>query len=138
MSHKRVATMPSSRGGEDGESHNQGQGQGPIGENAFRCCFDFTTVSFPTTLTLICESAFQSSTSLENVDFLHTNLQELGECIFAGCTELTSMTIPDSLQTFGKSVFSGCRKLFPTNFNVNFNVNHHPYDVVNFLRSLQN
>ena len=25
-----------------------------IGENAFRCCFDLTTVSLPTTLTLIC------------------------------------------------------------------------------------
>ncbi|GMI03035.1 hypothetical protein TrLO_g8885 [Triparma laevis f. longispina] len=49
-----------------------------IGDSAFSSCTSLTTVSFPTTLTLIGTWAFENCSSLENVDLLHTNLQELG------------------------------------------------------------
>jgi len=68
---------------------------------AFEDCESSTTVTFPRTLTSIGYGAFSGCSSLDNVDLLHTNLQELGEFAFEACYELKSMTIPDSLQTLG-------------------------------------
>ncbi|GMI09051.1 hypothetical protein TrLO_g3197 [Triparma laevis f. longispina] len=55
------------------------EGVESIGETAFLLCRSLTTVSFPTTLTLIGEYPFALCSSLDNVDLLHTNLQELGD-----------------------------------------------------------
>ncbi|GMI05831.1 hypothetical protein TrLO_g362 [Triparma laevis f. longispina] len=38
---------------------------------------------------------------------------------FLNCSELKSMTIPDSLQTLGIQVFYACSKLVPSNSNWN-------------------
>ncbi|GMH64264.1 hypothetical protein TrLO_g14595 [Triparma laevis f. longispina] len=76
-----------------------------IGYCAFYHCRSLTTVSFPTTLTSIGKWAFAFCESLDNVDLLQTNLQELGIEAFISCSELKSMTIPDSLQTLGIRVF---------------------------------
>ncbi|GMH60287.1 hypothetical protein TL16_g03018 [Triparma laevis f. inornata] len=108
------------------------EGVESIGFNAFGGCECSTTISFPTTLTPIGMQAFYCCTSLESVDLLHTNLQELGEFAFDDCSELKSMTIPDSLQTLGQGVFYSCSKLVPS--NVNYNAMS---EVVNYLRSKQ-
>ncbi|GMI08717.1 hypothetical protein TrLO_g2335 [Triparma laevis f. longispina] len=68
--------------------------------------------------------------SPDNVDLLHTNLQELGACAVSECSELKSMTIPDSLQTFGSNVFFKCSKLVPSSINT-----HNNNAVVAHLRS---
>ncbi|GMI17278.1 hypothetical protein TrLO_g13420 [Triparma laevis f. longispina] len=73
-----------------------------------------TAVSFPRTLTSIGRPAFSNRWSLDNVDLLHTNLQELGNSIFIGCSELKSLTIPGALQTLGHFVFAYCSKLVPS------------------------
>ncbi|GMH80656.1 hypothetical protein TL16_g08639 [Triparma laevis f. inornata] len=62
--------------------------------------------------------AFYKSSSLDYVDLLHTKKQELGKEAFHNCSELKSMTIPDSLQTLGLQVFRKCFKLFPSNIDV--------------------
>ncbi|GMH54637.1 hypothetical protein TrST_g12203 [Triparma strigata] len=85
-----------------------------IGHGAFRSCRSLTTVSFPTTLRSIGYSAFEKCSSLDNVDLLHTQLQEIGDWAFDDCQELKSMTIPDSLQKFGDVVFAICPTLFPS------------------------
>ncbi|GMH65501.1 hypothetical protein TrLO_g8845 [Triparma laevis f. longispina] len=95
------------------------EGVESIGDYAFLACCSLTTVSFPATLTLIGTSTFNECISLENVDLLHTNLQELGSDAFADCKNLTSMTILDSLQKLGQLVFCRCSKLAPSNINVN-------------------
>ncbi|GMH56428.1 hypothetical protein TL16_g02133 [Triparma laevis f. inornata] len=59
------------------------EGVESIGYTAFGKCRSLTTVSFPTTLTYIGEAAFQNCPSLENIDLLHINLQELGRGAFA-------------------------------------------------------
>ncbi|GMH48869.1 hypothetical protein TrLO_g14408 [Triparma laevis f. longispina] len=81
------------------------EGISSIGEAAFDCCGSLTYVSFPTTLAKI-EGFALHKCGLENVDLLHTNLQELGHGAFDMCMNLERMTIPDSLQTIGKEVFS--------------------------------
>ncbi|GMH91444.1 hypothetical protein TrVE_jg11535 [Triparma verrucosa] len=63
--------------------------------------------------------AVTSTISLENVDLFHTKLQELGKEAFLECSELKSMTIPDSLQTIGNDVFIYCSKLIPSHIDVN-------------------
>ncbi|GMH80152.1 hypothetical protein TL16_g08424 [Triparma laevis f. inornata] len=91
------------------------EGVESIGVRAFKGCHSLTSVSFPRTLKLICQLAALYCTSLENVDLLHTNLQELGQQAFSQCYELKSTTIPDSLQTLGDHVFLNCFKLVPSN-----------------------
>ncbi|GMH95463.1 hypothetical protein TL16_g13165 [Triparma laevis f. inornata] len=118
-----------------------------IGKEAFQGCASLTTVSFPTMLKSIGSWAFQDCRSLENVDLLHTNLQELGEFAFWECVELKSMTIPDSLQTFGDFIFHGCSKLIRgSNIDVSYDNNEDPYDdeyedttveVVEYFRAAQ-
>ncbi|GMI18372.1 hypothetical protein TrLO_g7913 [Triparma laevis f. longispina] len=73
--------------------------------------FDFRI--FSDLLTSIGKMAFSYCESLENIDLLHTNLQELGSYAFSGCANLKSMTIPDSLQTLGDNFFYNCPKLSP-------------------------
>ncbi|GMI08516.1 hypothetical protein TrLO_g15967 [Triparma laevis f. longispina] len=77
--------------------------------------------------------ASQDCSSLDNVDLLHTNLQEIGACAFYECSEQTSMMIPDSLQTLNGDIFYGCSKLVPSNIDVN-----DTNAVVTHLESLQN
>ncbi|GMI01221.1 hypothetical protein TrST_g7005 [Triparma strigata] len=55
--------------------------------------------------------------TLEQVDLLHTHAQELGENVFADCTSLTEMRVPDSLQEFGEHVFWKCSKLVPSDID---------------------
>ncbi|GMH70442.1 hypothetical protein TL16_g05408 [Triparma laevis f. inornata] len=107
-----------------------------IDEAAFNSCRSLTTVSFPTTLTWIGRSAFNNCKSLDNVDLLHRNLQELGDYEFHGCSELKSMTIPDSLQTFGYNVFCECFKPVPSSIDVN-RYDHDVSAVFAYLRSKQ-
>ena len=104
-----------------------------IGIGAFDGCSSLTTVSFPTTLSLMDESALQKCPSLENVDLIHTKLHKIGHYAFDECSELKSMTIPDSLQTLGEGVFYRCFQQIPPNID--------SYDndtIINHLRSLQN
>jgi len=88
-----------------------------IGVQAFCICRSLT-VSFPTTLKSIGEAAFANFFSLDNIDLLHTSLQELGKGAFMQCSELNLMTIPDSLQKLGGGVFHKCPKLAPSYIDV--------------------
>ena len=89
-----------------------------ISTDAFGHCTRLTTVSFPSTLKSIGSFAFYICFPLDNVDLLHTNLQELGEEAFRHCGELKSMTILDSLQTIGVNVSTHCYKLVPSDINI--------------------
>ena len=80
-------------------------------------------MSFPMTLKSIGDYAFVVCSSLDNVNLLHTNLQELGRSAFAGCDELESMTIPDSLQKVGDDVFVYSSKLVPSSIDINDEIN---------------
>ncbi|GMH88592.1 hypothetical protein TL16_g11197 [Triparma laevis f. inornata] len=106
-----------------------------IGDYAFGYCNSLTAISFPRTLTLIGGHAFEYCKSLENVDLLHTNLQEIDDWAFQECSELKLMTIPDSLQAIGIFVFDKCSKLAPSNIDVNDDDDDLSPKVVAHLRS---
>ncbi|GMH78357.1 hypothetical protein TL16_g07768 [Triparma laevis f. inornata] len=89
-----------------------------ISTGAFWECESLTTVSFPKTLKSIGNYAFEGCRSLDNVNLLHTNLQELGRAAFVRCSELKSMTISDSLQTFGADVLYKCSKLVSSSIKI--------------------
>ncbi|GMI10979.1 hypothetical protein TrLO_g9307 [Triparma laevis f. longispina] len=79
---------------------------------------DLPPIDSSATLTTV-STVLATTDHLDNVDLLHTNLQELGAAAFLDCKELKSMTIPDSLQTPGRTVFRYCSKLVPSNIDVN-------------------
>ncbi|GMH57794.1 hypothetical protein TL16_g02781 [Triparma laevis f. inornata] len=87
---------------------------------AFSGCPSLTTISFLTTLKSIGRSVFYNCFSLDNVDLLNTNLQEIDRQAFQNCSELKSMIIPDSLQTLGSLVIYQCSKLVPSNIGVSY------------------
>ena len=103
-----------------------------IGDSSFLRCFSLKDIKFPKSLTSISAYSFASCDSLEQVDLLHTNVQELGDDAFAVCTSLREMKVPDSLQTFGSCVFYNCSKLVPSEIDDLDNE-----AVVAYLRSIQ-
>mgnify|MGYP001318265910 CR=1 FL=1 len=103
-----------------------------IGYASFHGCSSLKDIKFPKSLTSIGEFSFAGCSSLEQVDLLHTNVQELGDYAFGNCTSLREMKVPDSLQTLGTDAFYNCSKLVPSNIDI--------YDneaVVAYLRSIQ-
>ena len=113
------------------------EGVESIGVNAFFRCRSLATVFFPTTLTSIGQQAFHACESLETVDLLLTRLQRLDGWSFEDCSELKSMTIPDSLQTLGKYVFQNCTKIVPSNIDVRLGASDATPAVIAHLRSHQ-
>ncbi|GMI02081.1 hypothetical protein TrVE_jg8033 [Triparma verrucosa] len=124
-----------------------------IGDVSFANCRSLKHIKFPKSLTSIGISSFSRCPSLEQVDLLHTNVQELGNCAFECCTSLREMKVPDSLQTFGECAFEGCSKLVPSSVNVHYEDYYEEYDsdtndfdtndydttseVIAYLRSIQ-
>lgn len=92
-----------------------------------------TTVSVPSTVTTIGESAFENNTTVERIVLpdsvtkiepyafwgckklgvvtLGKGLKQIGDYAFTNCTGLKSMSIPSGVTSIGIQTFSYCRKL---------------------------
>jgi hypothetical protein len=103
-----------------------------IASRAFYRC-NFTSVTFPSSLTTIHDRAFTNCGSLENVVIpdqvtqigdsafgscqnltsvtIGKNVTDIGAGAFGNCEKLQQITIPDSVTTMGRSVFAGCSAL---------------------------
>ena len=81
-----------------------------IGDSAFYSCTSLTSVTIPNNLTSIGDSAFYSCTSIDPVS-IPNGVTTIGYAAFDYCTSLTSMIIPDSVTSIGDSAFESCTSL---------------------------
>lgn len=69
-----------------------------------------TSVKFPNTLVMICDSAFNNCIELESLE-LPESLRLIGANAFYKCLNLKSVKFPENLVTLGDKVFYGCLSL---------------------------
>jgi len=87
---------------------------------AFQDCTGLTSISIPNSVTSIGTSAFAgtglSAMALETVTFTAgSQLQTISSYAFEYCTNLTGISIPDSVRSIGSYAFSNCTKLTSIN-----------------------
>lgn len=81
-----------------------------IGDNAFCCLPNVTTVSIPGTVTVIGQAAFCDNTSLNNVT-VPNSVTTIEKSAFKNCKSLTAITLPLNLTSLGERAFDGCESL---------------------------
>ena len=114
-----------------------------IGEEAFDDCTSLETIIIGNNVTSIGAFAFSSTAYYRNQDHWSGDILYIGKYLvaaksavsgkhtinpgtkviadraFNGCTDLTSVTIPDSVTAIGESAFGRCTSLSEINFEVN-------------------
>ena len=81
-----------------------------IADNAFKECYDLTSVSIPNTVTNIGEYAFYGCSKLSSVD-IPNSVTDIGNYAFNNCYNLKSVNIPENVTVINTAVFSGCKSL---------------------------
>ena len=80
-----------------------------MGKSAFESCSSLTSITIPS-VTIMGKSAFESCSSLTSITIL-SSLTSIGESAFAFCYGLTSISIPSGVTFIDDSVFTGCSGL---------------------------
>lgn len=80
-----------------------------IRKNAFSSCYFLSSITIPTTVESIESSAFQDC-RFEYIN-IPNSVVSLGERIFYGCENLTSVVLPNNITTIPNSLFSHCGNL---------------------------
>ena len=81
-----------------------------IGWNAFEGCSGLTSITIPSSVTEIGGAAFKGCSSLTSLT-IPSSVTSIGSYVFENCSGLTSITIPSSVTEIGESVFEGCSSL---------------------------
>lgn len=86
-----------------------------ISKNLFKNCTSLTSVTLPSELIGIEESAFEGCTKLSSITF--SSLNYIEKNAFKGCTSLTSVTFPSMTKEIRESAFEGCTNLTSINLS---------------------
>lgn len=80
-----------------------------VGTGAFRGCENLEEIVFSGQREVrVGNGAFENCTKLSKVSYENgSTVKSFGDRCFAGCTALTSFTLPDGLETLGAGVFDG-------------------------------
>lgn len=78
-----------------------------IGDNAFYCCSNLTSVSIPESVTSIGSCAFRSCAGLTSV-IIPEGVTTIDVSAFYECSGLTSIIIPEGVTTIGRYAFYRC------------------------------
>ncbi|MBQ9782468.1 MAG: leucine-rich repeat domain-containing protein [Clostridia bacterium] len=81
-----------------------------IGDEAFRNCSTFTSITIPNSITKIGDYAFEDCVNLKSVT-IGDSVISIGNGAFCNCNSLTSIVIPNSVESIGYDVFDGCYRL---------------------------
>lgn len=81
-----------------------------VGESAFSRCGSLARIVIPSSVTAIAELAFYNCSSLVSVA-LPSSLGRIEDSLFEGCTSLATVAIPDSVKRIGEGAFSRCSSL---------------------------
>jgi|LGVF01.2.fsa_nt_gb uncharacterized repeat protein (TIGR02543 family) len=89
---------------------------------------DITSLTIPSSIITIGDSAFAGCTNLIRVD-VPDGVTAIGNNVFDGCTNLTNVTLPNSLTTIGDYAFNNCELLAVASVPVGVtSVGDHAYD----------
>ena len=80
-----------------------------IDSMAFYCCSALGGIQLPDGLTVLGDGVFQE-TAITTMD-IPAGVRVIGESAFAGCVQLTGVTLHEGLQVIGDSAFSYCESL---------------------------
>ena len=78
-----------------------------IGSNAFKGCYDLTSVTIPNSVTSIGSNAFSDCLGIPSVN-IPNSVTSIGDGAFKGCYGLASVTIPNSVTSIGSHAFEKC------------------------------
>lgn len=88
-----------------------------VGNRAFTGC-QMTSVTIENGANVIGNHAFENCNQLSALTFAEpSNLKEIGDYAFAGCTYLGAVKIPDQVQKLGNYCFKDCTNLTAININ---------------------
>lgn len=82
-----------------------------IGEGAFRECVSLEEITLPEKVAVIANSAFNGCTGLSEVDFVGENLISIDDFAFNNCSNIRSVTLPESLKELERYAFGNCTSL---------------------------
>ena len=71
---------------------------------------NLTSVNLPSTITKICNGAFEECSKLTNIA-MPEGVKSIGDRAFFDCSSLSSITIPSSVEEIGSAAFAGCTNL---------------------------
>ncbi|HIR37948.1 MAG TPA: leucine-rich repeat domain-containing protein [Candidatus Limisoma gallistercoris] len=91
-----------------------------IGDNAFSDCTALTYFDIPAATVSIGASVFEGCEGLTSIRFESgSELSDIADRTFYGCTGLLSMSLPESVVGIGESAFYGCTGLLSMNLPEN-------------------
>jgi len=81
-----------------------------IGDDAFACCSNLTSINIPNNVTIIEGYAFRYCDQLTSIT-IPNSVTSIGEGAFFFCSKLASISISESVSSIGLDAFYGCNNL---------------------------